>query len=83
MVVFTIASQILDTVLLKGTSIIIGQTYDILSWGGIKLYRYYIPPPRSREEILEQKIKDLEHKLNIFTNDFEKEYIIINDDDFK
>lgn len=78
MVVFTLTSQILDTILIKGTAFIITQTYDVLTWGGYKVYTYYIPPPLSKQEVLENKVLYLEHQINLLTDKYEEDYIIVD-----
>ena len=76
--IFTLTSHVLDTLLVKTTGFIIGQTYNVISWGGYQIYYYYCPPPDSKEIVLEKKINDLEHRLKLLTNDFESEYIIVD-----
>ena len=81
MVLLTITTQILDTLILKGTYFVASQTFSILSWGGSKIYTYYVPPPLSTEQILLNKVNNLEHKVKLLNNDFVDEYIIINHND--
>ena len=82
MVLFTITTQIIDTLILKGTYFIANQTLNVLSWGGNTIYTYYIPPPPSKQELLENKVNILEHKLKLLSDDFIDEYVIINTNDY-
>jgi len=66
---FTLSAHILDTILIKTTSLILQHTTGLLYWTGTSLYYSYATKPLTATEITYLQISDLQAELAVFKSD--------------
>lgn len=80
MVVFTIGAHVLDTILIKSTSIVIDVMFSLTTWSAKSLVKSVWKTTPTEHELLCTEIKHLQDNINLLDSLLDK--TIHDDDDY-
>ena len=64
MVLFSLTAQILDTILIKGTTMTAEVALSVVTWSVRSAYRWYCPPPLTETQLLKLEVQRLREEVN-------------------